>query len=97
MQRLIAVEGYGQIRMSSTSGNLAGIRVDAAGQVYGQHKGTALVQTAHQPAGSKAGRPKCTMEPGAIESIHSSIKVLGFQYGTVGADVHWQGSADAQN
>ena len=31
------------------------------------------------------------MEPGAIESIHSSIKVLGFQYGTVGADVHWQG------
>ena len=31
MQRLIAVEGYGQIRMGSTFGNLAGIRVDAAG------------------------------------------------------------------
>ena len=31
------------------------------------------------------------MEPGAVEGIHSSIKALGFQYGTVGADVHWQG------
>ena len=31
MQRLIAVEGYGQIRMSNTLGNLAGIRIDAAG------------------------------------------------------------------
>ena len=46
MQRLIAVEGYGQIRMSSTLGNLAGIRIDAAGQVYGQHKDTAIVQIA---------------------------------------------------
>ena len=61
MQRLIAVEGYGQICMGSTFGNLAGIRVDAAGQVYGQHKGTALVQTAYQPAGSKTGRPKCAL------------------------------------
>ena len=69
MQRLITVEGYGQICMSSTFGNLAGIRIDAAWQVYGQHKGTALVQTAYQPAGSKTGRPKCTTEPGAIESI----------------------------
>ena len=47
MQRLIAVEGYGQIRMSSTLGNLPGIRVDAAGQVYSQHKGVALMQTAY--------------------------------------------------
>ncbi len=31
MQRLIAVEGYGQICMGSTFGNLAGIRIDAAG------------------------------------------------------------------
>ena len=31
MQRLIAVEGYGQICMGSTLGNLAGIRIDAAG------------------------------------------------------------------
>ena len=31
------------------------------------------------------------MEPGAVEGIHSSIKALGFQYGTVGADVHRQG------
>ena len=46
MQRLIAVEGYGQICMGSTLGNLPGIRIDAARQVYGQHKGTALVQTA---------------------------------------------------
>ena len=50
MQRFIAVEGYGQICMGSTLGNLPGIRVDAAGQVYGKHKGTALVQTAYQPA-----------------------------------------------
>ena len=86
MQRLITVEGYGQIRMSSTFGNLPGIRVDAAGQVYSQHKGVALMQTAYQPAGSKAGRPQFTMEPGAVEGIHSSIKVLGFQYRAVGAD-----------
>ena len=77
MQRLITVEGYGQICMGSTFGNLAGIRVDAAGQVYGQHKGTTFVQTAYQPAGSKTGRPQFTMEPGAIESIHSSVKTLG--------------------
>lgn len=77
--------------MSSTFGNLAGIRIDAAGQVYGQHKGTAIVQTAYQPAGSKTGRPQFTMEPGAVEGIHSSIKARGFQYGTVGADVHRQG------
>ena len=69
MQRLITVEGYGQICIGSTLGNLPGIRVDAAGQVYSQHKGVALMQTAYQPAGSKTGRPKCTMEPGAIESI----------------------------
>ena len=42
MQRFIAVEGYGQICMGSTLGNLAGIGIDAAGQVYGQHKDTAL-------------------------------------------------------
>ena len=66
MQGLIAVEGYGQICMGSTLGNLAGIRIDAAGQVYGQHKGTAIAQTAYQPAGSKAGRPQFTMEPGAV-------------------------------
>ena len=88
MQRLIAVEGYGQIRMGSTLGNLAGVRIDAAGQVYGQHKGTALVQTAHQPAGGKAGRPQFTMEPGAIEGIHNGSKALGFQYRTVSADMH---------
>ena len=29
-----------------------------------------------------------TMEPGAVEGIHSSIKALGFQYRTVSADVH---------
>ena len=86
MQRLITVEGYGQICMGSTFGNLPGIRVDAAGQVYGQHKGTALVQTAYQPAGSKTGRPQFTMESGAVEGIHSSIKARGFQYGTVGAE-----------
>ena len=91
MQRLIAVESYGQICMGSTLGNLPGIRVDAAGQVYGQHKGTALVQTAYQPAGSKAGRPQYTMEPGAVEGIHNGSKALGFQYRTVSADVHWQG------
>ena len=91
MQRLIAVEGYGQIRMGSTLGNLAGVRIDAAGQVYGQHKGTALVQTAYQPAGSKAGRPQFTMEPGAVEGIHNGSKALGFQYRTVSADVHRQG------
>ena len=66
MQRLIAVEGYGQIRMSSTLGNLAGIGIDAAWQVYGQHKGTAFVQTVHQPAGGKAGGPQCAMESGAV-------------------------------
>ena len=42
MQRLITVEGYGQICMGSTLGNLAGVRIDAAGQVYGKHKGTLL-------------------------------------------------------
>ena len=61
MQRLITVEGYGQICMGSTLGNLPGIRVDAAGQVYSQHKGVALMQTAYQPAGSKTGRPKCAI------------------------------------
>ncbi len=90
MQRLIAVEGYGQICMGSTLGNLAGVCIDAAGQVYGQYKGTALVQMAYQSAGSKTGRPQFTMKPGAVEGIHSSIKALGFQYGTVGADVHRQ-------
>ena len=39
--------------MGSTLGNLAGVRIDAAGQVYGQYKGTALVQMAYQSAGSK--------------------------------------------
>ena len=87
MQRLIAVEGYGQICMGSTLGNLPGIRVDAAGQVYSQHKGTALMQTAYQPAGSKTGRPQCTMEPGAVEGIHNGSKVLGFQYRAVGMEV----------
>ena len=77
MQRFIAVEGYGQIRMGSALGNLPGIRVDAAGQVYGQHKGTAIVQTAHQPAGGKTGRPQFTMEPGAVEGIHNGSKALG--------------------
>ena len=47
MQRLIAVEGYGQVCMGSALGNLAGIRIDAAWQVYGQHKGTALVLAAY--------------------------------------------------
>ena len=47
MQRFIAVEGYGQVCMSSTLGNFAGIRIDAAWQVYGQHKGTALVLVAY--------------------------------------------------
>ena len=47
MQRLITVEGYGQICMGSTLGNLPGIRVDAAGQVYSQHKGVALMQTVY--------------------------------------------------
>ena len=91
MQRLIAVEGYGQIRMGSTFGNLPGIRVDAAGQVYGQNKGAALVQIAYQSAGSKTGRPQFTMKPGAVEGIHNGIKALGFQYRTVGADVHRKG------
>ena len=68
--------------MGSTLGNLPGIRVDAAWQVYGKHEGTALVQTTYQPAGSKTGRPQFTMEPGAVEGIHSSIKALGFQYRT---------------
>ena len=54
-------EGYGQICMGNTLGNLPGIRVDAAGQVYSQHKGVALMQTAYQPAGSKTGRPKCAI------------------------------------
>ena len=66
MQRLIAVKGYGQIRMSSTFGNLAGICIDAAGQVYGKHKGAAFMQTAYQPAGGKAGGPQCAMESGAV-------------------------------
>ena len=61
MQRLITVEDYGQICMGSTLGNLPSIRVDAAGQVYSQHKGVALMQTAYQPAGSKTGRPKCAI------------------------------------
>ena len=69
MQRLIAVEGYGQICMGSTLGNLAGVCIDAAGQVYGQYKGTALVQMAYQSAGSKTGRPQSTMEPGAVEAL----------------------------
>ena len=72
MQRFIAVEGYGQICMGSTVGNLAGVRIDAAGQVHGQHKGTALVQMAYQSAGSKAGRPQFTMESGAVEGIHNA-------------------------
>ena len=91
MQRFIAVEGYGQICMGSTVGNLAGVRIDAAGQVHGQHKGTALVQMAYQSAGSKAGRPQFTMESGAVEGIHNGSKALGFQYRTVSADVHRQG------
>ena len=66
MQRLIAVKGYGQVCMDSTFGNFAGIRIDAAGQVYSQHKGTALAQTAYQPAGSKAGGPQYAMESGAV-------------------------------
>ena len=65
MQRLITVEGYGQICMGCTVGNLAGVRVDAAGKVHGKHKGTAIVQKAYQPAGGKAGRPQFTMKPGA--------------------------------
>ena len=66
MQRFIAIKGYGQVRMDSTLGNLAGIRIDAARQVYGQHKGTALAQTVYQPAGGKAGGPQCAMESGAV-------------------------------
>ena len=31
------------------------------------------------------------MEPGAVEGIHNGSKALGFQYRTVGADVHRQG------
>ena len=77
--------------MGSTVGNLAGVRIDAAGQVHGQHKGTALVQMAYQSAGSKAGRPQFTMESGAVEGIHNGSKALGFQYRTVSADVHRQG------
>ncbi len=49
------------------------------------------MQTAYQPAGSKAGRPQFTMEPGAVEGIHNGSKALGFQYRTVSADVHRQG------
>ena len=66
MQGLIAVESHGQVCMSGPLGNFAGIRMDAAGQVYGQHKDTAFVQTAYQPAGSKTGRPQCAMESGAV-------------------------------
>ena len=76
MQRFIAVEGYGQICMGSTVGNLAGVRIDAAGQVHGQHKGTALVQMAYQSAGSKAGRPQFTMESGAVEGIHNGSMAI---------------------
>ena len=76
MQRLIAVEGYGQVCMGSTLGNLAGVRIDAAGQVYGKHKGTAIVQMAYQPAGGKAGRPQFTMEPGAVEGIHNGLSLI---------------------
>ena len=53
MQRLITVEGYGQICMGSTLGNLPGIRVDAAGQVYSQHKGVALMQRRISPQAAK--------------------------------------------
>ena len=91
MQRFIAVEGYGQICMGCTLGNLPGVRIDAAGQVYSKHKGTVLVQMAYQSAGSKAGRPQFTMESGAVEGIHNGSKALGFQYRTVSADVHRQG------
>ena len=46
MQGLIAVEGHGQVCMCGTLSDFAGVRIDAAGQVYGQYKGTALVQMA---------------------------------------------------
>ena len=69
MQGLIAVEGHGQVCMSGTLSDFAGIGVDAAGQVYGQNKSTAFVQMVHQPAGGTAihfhltkGRAKKTEE-----------------------------------
>ncbi|WP_420915161.1 hypothetical protein, partial [Faecalibacterium prausnitzii] len=73
------------ICMGSTVGNLAGVRIDAAGQVHVQHKRTALVQMAYQSAGSKAGTPQFTMESGALEGIQNGSKALGFQYRTVSA------------
>ena len=66
MQGLIAVESHGQVCMSGTLSDFAGIGVDAAGQVYGQNKSTAFVQMVHQPAGGKAGGPQCAMESGAV-------------------------------
>lgn len=91
MQGLIAVESHGQVCMSGPLGDFAGVSVDAAGQVYSQNKSAAFVQTVHQPAGGKAGGPQCAMESGAVQGIHDHIKVLRFQHGAVGADVHRQG------
>ncbi len=56
-KRLITVEGYGQICMGCTVGNLAGVRVDAAGKVHGKHKrhrSCADGVSAHRRQGRKA-------------------------------------------
>ena len=74
--------------MSGPLGDFAGVSVDATGQVYSQNKSAAFVQTVHQPASGKVGGPQCAMESGAVQGIHDHIKVLRFQHGAVGADVH---------
>ena len=90
MQKLIAVEGYGQVRMGSTFGNLAGVRIDAAGQVYRQNKCAVFMLTVHQRTGGKAGRTQTAMESGAVERIHDSGKWFMRKPGAVGANFHRQ-------
>ena len=56
VQRLAAVKGDGQVGADGTFGHLAGVRVDAAGQIHRQNKCTISMLTIYQRTGGKAGR-----------------------------------------
>ena len=90
MQRLTAVERDGQVGADGTFGHLAGVGVDAAGQVYRQNKRAVFMLTVHQRTGGKAGRTQTAMESGAVERIHDSGKRFSGKSGTVGENFHRQ-------
>ena len=74
VQRLAAVERDSQVGVDGTFSHLAGVGVDAAGQVYCQNERTVFVLTIHQRTGGKAGRAQAAMKAGAVERIHDSGK-----------------------